>query len=245
MIIASLFFNVPPFQSSAFVIITTLMLIYLIYKKPIKKTIDLINMILLEVLILFADVSLLAINILDIKGIETTKTRDFFGEVILIADKGFSILTVIALFVKILAAIRIGSQSNSRQKRLVLMQLFFLPIQQGSFGFEQVQVECFRQAPEKIQKTLDDSEHLLIIRLNESSHQPQRSILKNKNRFELTSNINQNQENSFFQGNESSPIMVIDHAVSRHSRAYPLYRSTRQLNNNPQNLRPLRRHRKI
>jgi len=253
MIITSCLYNVPLLQSISFVLITNLMLVYLLYSKPIKKTIDLANLVILELLILFADISLLVLNIFDIREVEAIKARNFFGDVILISDKGLSVLAGIALLVKIMVTIRIGyklhSQDNQRQKKLVLMQLFWIPIQQGFFGFEQVQVERFTKAPEKPTKATDGQD---IMRLNETTNQHQRSNLHNQNRLELTTNMDR--DYSFVQETESSPIRANDSSPLRQSRVYPPYQSggmleTGRLKKNDnqrdsQNSKSLRRHRK-
>jgi len=246
MIIASSLYRYPQLQSISFVAISGLMLAYLVFQRPIKKTVDLVNMILLEVIILFADISLLVFNILDTKEIESPKTREFFGEVIIIADYGFTILASMALFTKFVMILRQGyhfhNQNNSRQRKLALMQLLFLPIQQGSFGFEQVQVERFRKIPEP-EKIPDENE---MVRLNNSNIQyhKQHSVLHKKNRLELATNLDR--DDIFVQDVDSSPVRVSDLTFLRPDRAYQPYRP-KQLNdhnNYYQSHRPLKRHRK-
>jgi len=149
MVFASFLYTVPLLQGIVFWMITASMLLYLLCKKPIRKRIDLINLFLVEFLILFTDASLLVLIALDMRNSDATNVRTFFGEVIIVCDYCLDIFACICLFIKALMTVRTAfyfrKQSKRKLERSTWLQLLFLPLQQGSLGFEQFQVDTFSE----------------------------------------------------------------------------------------------------
>ena len=144
MLIASSLYTFPLVQTILFAVITTLMLIYLMTQKPVRRRFDLINVILIEFLILLSDVCLLCLVIFD--GNQAT-TRKSLGEVVIICNYCLDGLAIISLIIKSIlvtrSALDFRKQNKRKQEHSTWLQLLYLPLQQGSLGFEQVQVDSF------------------------------------------------------------------------------------------------------
>ena len=186
MVISYSFYSIPLFQTIAFTVITAVMLLYLIFKKPIQQRFDLINLIIIEFLILLSDACLLCLVIYDIKNQDKPHVRRFFGDVIIVCNDCFDILAVGSLIIKSILVTRTAFQfrrSNSKQQeRSAWLQFFFLPLQQGSLGFEQVQVGAFATAHNVVPHvetpqlvTLNDNHSTSVIYQNTQSMQDLKS----------------------------------------------------------------------
>jgi len=146
MFFASFCYSVPLLQVCFYLAISILMISYLVFVKPIKKEIDHLNLVFVELILLMVNISLLALVILDMANSTNQTAKDFLGDVILAADFCLNILAGTALIGKI----GVGAQQAFRMRKekspqefSAWVQLLFLPIQQGCFGFEQVQIGRF------------------------------------------------------------------------------------------------------
>jgi len=150
MFAASFFYGVPLLQVCIYLCLSIATLLYLVFVRPIKKEIDHLNLLLLELILLIVNTSLLALTILDAVESTNQSAKDFLAEVILTADFCLSVLAVTALIAKIgfgaQQAFRFRKE-KSPQELSSWLQLLFLPIQQGCFGFEQVQIGRFVNKP--------------------------------------------------------------------------------------------------
>ena len=147
MIIAASLYTIPLLQAISFTIISLAMVFYLLCQRPIIKKIDWINLVIIEFFILVSDASLLSLVVFDMREISRQKARVFFGDVIIVSNYCLSVFAITGLVTKIIITIRaaydFGKQNKKKQAQSAWLQLFFLPIQQGSLGFEQVQVDIF------------------------------------------------------------------------------------------------------
>jgi len=147
MIMASSLYVFPLLQTISFFVITTSMLIYILWVKPIKKRIDWINLVLVEIFVLLIDASFMGLAILDMKEGMSIDARNYFADVIIVCDYCIYFLPLLFLVIKAISIIRIAldyqKKNNFKQEKSTWLQLFFLPLQQGNFGFEQFQVATF------------------------------------------------------------------------------------------------------
>ena len=152
MVVASFLYDIPLLQSITFFVLTIWMIIYLAWRRPIRRKIDLINLIAVEFLVLLVDSSLLGLTILDMKEKEATSLRSAFGEIIIVCDYCIYYLPLLFLVIKsfniIHTALNFRKKQNIKQEKTTLLQFFFLPLQQGNFGFEQFQIDSFETQPQ-------------------------------------------------------------------------------------------------
>jgi len=169
MIIASFLYMIPLLQGIAFFMITACMLLYLPCKKPLRRKVDLVNLFLIEFFILLSDASMIGLISLDMRDSDPDKARTFFGYVIIVCNYCLDVFAGIFMLIKSVITIRKALDFRKQKKESLevfsWLQLIFIPLQQGSLGFEQFQVYSFsnrscnnyRPSPEEASQIIDET----------------------------------------------------------------------------------------
>mmetsp|Transcript_26348 Transcript_26348/g.23256 ORF Transcript_26348/g.23256 Transcript_26348/m.23256 type:complete len:105 (+) Transcript_26348:1072-1386(+) len=93
-----------------------MMLVYLILKKPFKKTVNLLQLITYEVIILVVNVLVLIMAIWDKQGIENTEMRENFGYVIILGNVVFMLAAIGFLIAKFVLGVKMAYKITKRNK---------------------------------------------------------------------------------------------------------------------------------
>ena len=147
MIIASSLFGFPLGQATLYLSINILILAFVLIKKPIKNTLNKINLIVIELLLLMVNICALILTTLsrtDSLNEQQTKLRASLGEVIIIGNKVIIYISIMFLIMKMITtaikAHRIR-KIEPLESRALWLQLLFIPLQQGCMCFEEVQIK--------------------------------------------------------------------------------------------------------
>ena len=164
MIIASYLYISPLTQTILYMLCSIAFLSYLIYLKPIKKQINYIQILILELLVLTVNTSILGLTAIDVLQIQRIATRIFFGDIIIVCNFAINILAVVFLVIKVVLVVRTISNPGDvklekERKKMMILQLLFLPLQQAAFGFEQVQIPSFSRQQAKSNQLTFSSKH--------------------------------------------------------------------------------------
>ena len=149
MIIASSLYQYPLVQSSLYVLISLLVLILIIWKKPIKRSLDQTNLILLELIILAVHICVLTLAALAQSNSKQGKVQMFLGEIIMTCEYSIDILAVTFLILKLIEGTRLALNLHGQKdpnEKACWIQLLFIPLQQGGMAFEQVQLIPYSQS---------------------------------------------------------------------------------------------------
>jgi len=132
--------------------INAFMILYLVFVRPLKVKADLVNLILLEMIFLVANISCLVLVILHLNKTEGDGARIVFGDIILGCEIAIHVLSISAMCVKLGLTAREAYTEKTKKSgndKTIWLQLLFIPLQQGCFGFEQVQMDRFSDAGAK------------------------------------------------------------------------------------------------
>ena len=142
MILTCCLLKFPIIQTIAHVLISFIVLSYIIFKRPIYKKTNHIQLTLIEVVALVANVSMFAITIVSVNENQNQSLGNFLGEVIVIGDIFVNLLLIIMLFVKVIveaiAIYKAQKQLTSPKDKIAYLYLLTPILQQGGFGFEEV-----------------------------------------------------------------------------------------------------------
>lgn len=131
-------------QTSFYLILSCIMLLFLCILKPIKKTICNTNLIVIEAIVFIVNLSAFILTILDISGVDSDGgAQIFFTDVIITGNSYITYLPTLFLPIKIISGIRTAlfmRRNHSSEELGAWIQLLFLPIQQAGLGFEQVEL---------------------------------------------------------------------------------------------------------
>jgi len=145
MVIAISLENIPLLQVVLYLTVSVAILVYLMKTKPISKRLDHYNLVALEIIRLIAEGAAFFLVVLD--STDNSKAKVFFGDLIISSNTALNILAVTALLIKLLVGGKTAynlRQIRSMHEKRVWLQLLFLPLQQGCFGFEQFQIVPFK-----------------------------------------------------------------------------------------------------
>ena len=125
-------YNYPLFQAVTAVVANVLMLLYLVIKRPMKKLVNLIQQVILELVLLPFNVSVLALAIMDDYAIAELDLRRSFGDVIVYINLIVPILSLVLMAAKaIVMAVDLYSSWRlakvNKTKKLVGVQRSFYP----------------------------------------------------------------------------------------------------------------------
>jgi len=142
MIITAGLTNLPIVQIGLYVLIGLLMLVFIIWKKPLVNKTDLANVGVLEGLMLLVNISILVLVMFDSEN-DAETLKSFFGDVIIAGNFCTDIIAIIFLTLKIAQGIQHANklrQKKADEEKSAWLQLIFIPLKQGAMGFEQVQM---------------------------------------------------------------------------------------------------------
>ena len=140
-----------------------LMVIYLLYARPLKAMVDLVNLVLLESIFFVANVSCLVLTILSLNNSDAQVARTVFGDFILGCDIAIQVLAVGTMCVKLWLTAREAKAERLKKTgnhRAIWLQMLFIPIQQGCFGFEQIQIDRFSGEQGARNKRIEENQKL-------------------------------------------------------------------------------------
>jgi len=145
-IIAAALYISPLLQSILYSLISLTFILFLIDFKPIKKKINLIQIIYFELLIMIVNGCVLLLTFFDHLNTGNRDTQIFLCDVIIFINFCINIFPIIFFIIKLITMIQAAIRTNRKipnNSRVLWLQLLFLPIQQQGFGFEQVQISRF------------------------------------------------------------------------------------------------------
>ena len=130
----------PVTQVVFFVTLDLTSLTYLIYKRPIRRKLELIDLVLLETILITVDASLFGLLFLD-EDQETKRTA--IGDIIIAGNYAINLLAIIFLALKIGFGVYnayLLRKSKSIRQKSAWVKLLFYPLQQGCMGFEEMEL---------------------------------------------------------------------------------------------------------
>lgn len=177
MIIACAFTFSPITQAILQLLISIAIFVCVLYFKPIQRTVNQIQLALIEGIVLILNIFLLVLTIYDVYEIDATKSANVFGYIIFFGNIIINALMFIFLFIKLGLEIKtilsLRKQQTTPEKISAWLQLLYIPIQQGAIGFETVFKETSsRVSPQRVQdsaRTIAQSQPLTSTDLNAKS----------------------------------------------------------------------------
>ena len=119
------------------------MVVYLSVMRPFTKTINLMQTLLIEIIVLVLSICVLILTLLEVNGTGTTETKLMLGDVVILGNDIVNILIICFFFVRCWqegsAIVRAQRAKATEQKdRTALIQVLGLVVQQSNMGFEEV-----------------------------------------------------------------------------------------------------------
>jgi len=96
-------YDYPLFQAIIFTLMNILMLLYLVIKKPMKKIVNLLQQIILELVLVPFNLCVLILAIMDKQGVEAIKQRENIGNVIIFINVAVPFITIALVVAKVVA----------------------------------------------------------------------------------------------------------------------------------------------
>ena len=143
-IIASSLYTNPQAQTALYLITSISILTYLILTKPFIKKINQVQLIILESIILFIHICLLALTVLKMESFEDTEATIVLGDMIIAGNYILHVHAVLFLIIKLVLEIRnLYTLKKTQQKipEMAWLQFVVIYIQQGGMGFEEITLE--------------------------------------------------------------------------------------------------------
>ena len=143
MIIALCVYNIPVLQAILYLAISLLILSYILIRRPIQDKLSHINLVAIEVVLLVINMSVLILV-----GLSKTKSQNhlawnFFGDIIISGNFCIDLLSMLFVIYKLGKCLHTGylsQQGKYTKEEAGWIQMFFIPLQQGNFGFEEVEL---------------------------------------------------------------------------------------------------------
>jgi len=168
MLVASTLFVLPILQAIVYVLFSLVVLGFIIYKKPVNRKINHIQLIIIETVVLVINIALLGLCIIDVKESFVRSHSAFvaLGDIVVYGNIVINLLAVVFLIIKVVegaSAIRKYQKANPTGKNGSLwLQLFVFYMQQAGMGFEEMFIdektaEIFNQR----QYLIDEDKRLL------------------------------------------------------------------------------------
>jgi len=192
MLIAATVYELPLLQASLYLSINLSMFCYIVREKPIKRNVNLVQLIMIEILTLIVYGNLFNLALLNEFELENETAFILAGDLIIICNFGVNLL--IAFFFGLKLSLLVISALTFRKQRyrhynIIWFQALFFPFQQTAFGFEQMQVAPFISEITDYQPT-NDNEALSTFQSLEKKYLPKESRIMNtsENYFPTTMN---------------------------------------------------------
>jgi len=142
MIIAAYLYSYIFAQSVLQVAINVIILLYVVFARPIEKRVNHVQVIVMELMYLLMNISVLILTSLDESNKTLTDFGIFLGDMIIFCNFLVNVLLHVFLFIKIMSETRTIRETIKLQKSAgqigLWLQLLALPIQQGGMGFEEM-----------------------------------------------------------------------------------------------------------
>jgi len=164
MLIACFIYQIPFLQTTLYLSISIITVMYLFMKKPLKNKTNWIQLLVIENITLIINSSLFVLTALDIGKASTGAAGVFFGDVVIVGNCCLTLTLIIFLIIKVVNLAKIAETLYKKQPELgraSVAQIFFAPLQQCGFGFEYVQVCRFLYEikPQAEESDLDTAEY--------------------------------------------------------------------------------------
>ena len=143
--IAAYIYASPTAQSVLCIFINGFMLGYIIWRKPINRRINYIQLIIVETFSLVINILIAALTVGTLKNELSYNKRVFIGDAIIFMNAGINLTIVIFVAVKLWKAVKKiqafqKDQSVKERDKIIWGQLVMIVAQQGGFGFEEMYV---------------------------------------------------------------------------------------------------------
>ena len=166
------FYDFPLLQAIAFSLFNILMLGYLVIKRPMKKIVNLVQQIVLELVLLPFNTCVLTLAIMDNQGIEKTDLRVTIGNIIVYINVVVPVLSLVLMFAKFIAiAVELYQAwkiaKAKKEKRLKAIQTTLRPAGgEAGTGMAEEQQQSFdaltpSNIPSFPSRTLSDTSQML------------------------------------------------------------------------------------
>jgi len=166
MIFSAGFYSDPLAQIILNLCLNAILILYLACVRPLKVKSDLVYLILLELTLLLVNISCLVLTILHLNKEVAHGARVIFGDIILGCEIAIHVLSVSFLCIKLGLTAREAykeKMNKTGNEKTVWLQLLFIPLQQGCFGFEQVQIDRFSGVEVKAKEKVFDTQPIIQV----------------------------------------------------------------------------------
>ena len=141
MIIALCVYSIPLLQAILYLAISLLILMYVLIRRPIQDKLSHINLVTIEVTLLVINLSILILVGLHMTKSQNQLAWNFFGDIIITGNFCIDLLSVLFGIYKLGTCLHnayLSQQGRYTKTETGWIQMLFIPLQQGNFGFEEV-----------------------------------------------------------------------------------------------------------
>jgi len=136
------FYDYPIVQATMITILSILMVTYIFKTKPFVQKSGIIELVLLESIVLVANISVLVLAILDTWPDEYLEKKALFGDIMLYATVSFTLVSIVFMFVEMIEKLIELYKAVKVYKgnwKIALFQLILVPFQTGGMDYGEIE----------------------------------------------------------------------------------------------------------
>jgi len=142
MLIASTLFMIPTVQASIYVLFSLLILGFILYKKPVNRKINHIQLIIVESIILIINIALLILCILNLTNSQGSSIFVTMGDIVVYGNLLLNFIVLSFLIIKLVdGAVAIQKYPDGGKDKSIWLQLLVFYMQQAGMSFEEIFID--------------------------------------------------------------------------------------------------------